>query len=380
MYIIADENIPFVTTAFAQFGQVRTLAGRQLTPTDLAPADLVLVRSVTKVDSHLLSHSQLRFLGTATIGYDHIDLTYLQQRQIGFAYSPGCNATAAAEYVISALLITAEQQQFSLSNKTVGIIGCGNVGSRVHQKLTALGITCLPYDPPLQEKTGRTDLVDLATVLEADIITLHVPLEKTGPHPTYHLINSSFLAQTRPNLILINTSRGQVIDETALLNHASIHPQLTLILDVWDQEPTPNSQLLHRAYLATPHIAGYSVEGKLQGTNMIYQAACHHFQYIPTWEMATVLPPPPVTHLTFSATIPAQQALMSAVLSCYDVRRDHANFRLIQQHSAPGTYFDQLRKNYPIRREFSSLSISLPREKTHLAQQLTGLGFQVSQF
>jgi erythronate-4-phosphate dehydrogenase len=377
MQIIADENIPLVELAFANLGEVRTVAGRDLSHADLGEAEILLVRSVTPVNEKLLANSAIRFVGTATIGLDHIDLAYLHHRRIGFASAPGCNATAAAEYVISALLVIAERQGFSLADKTVGIIGCGNVGSRVLKKLTALNINCLVYDPPQQAQRGEFDYVDLETVLTADIITLHVPLKKNGRYPTYHLISEPVLEKLSPQVVLINTSRGAIIDETALLNWLAIHPKMTVILDVWKNEPDINPLLLQRAALGTPHIAGYSLDGKVRGTEMLYAAVCHYFQKSPVWQSQPSLPAPPLTRLVFSNQVDDNSAIHTAVMACYDIRRDDAALRRLEQAIQPEIFFDNLRKYYPIRREFDCVAIELPPEKNQLAKQLTGLGFQV---
>lgn len=380
MLIIADENIPYVQTAFASVGEVRTVVGRQLTRATLAEAEILLVRSITAVNIELLAGSAVRFVGTATIGYDHVDLAYLTQQGIGFANAPGCNAIAAAEYVISALLVVAERQGFELPQKTVGIIGCGNVGSRVLTRLRALGVECVVYDPPLQEQTGGAAWTDLDTVLSAaDIVTVHVPLTTGGAYPTYHLINAAALAKLKPAAILINTSRGQVVDEVALWHQLMSVPEMTVILDVWQNEPGINSALLQRAALGTPHIAGYSLEGKLRGTEMLYTAVCEYFNQSASWPPAAgvCLPLPPLTRLSFSVSVEDQAAIQTAVLACYDVRRDDAALRLISAPNKLEVQFDNLRKYYPVRREFSSVEVELPGSKQTLANQLRGLGFKV---
>ncbi len=374
MQILADENIPFVNETFANLGTIRTISGRNLNRADLDNAEVLLVRSVTQVNEKLLAGSAVRFVGTATIGLDHIDLNYLQEQGIGFAYAPGCNAIAVSEYIISALLIMAERQGFQLRDKTVGIIGCGNVGSRVFHKLKALGVNCLIYDPPLEEKTAKFTqfkFVDLDTVLSADIISLHVPLEKTGAYPTHHLVNADFLAKLRENVILINTSRGGIIDEAALIKTLASNPKMSVLLDVWNNEPQINPLLLQRTALGTPHIAGYSFDGKVRGTEMLYTAACDYFQHQEPAQIS--LPSPPLTGLSFSNTIDDDVAIHTAVLASYDVRRDDAALRRITQSCD----FDDLRKNYPMRREFNSIKIELPAEKSRLAAQLRGLGFIV---
>jgi erythronate-4-phosphate dehydrogenase len=379
MQIIADENIPYVREAFAHLGEVHTVIGRHLEAKTLKQAEILLVRSVTSVNENLLADTAVRFVGTATIGLDHIDLDYLQSKNIGFASAQGSSATAVAEYVLSALLITAERQGFQLTDKSVGIIGCGNVGSQLLNQLEALGVNCLVYDPPLQAKAEKPfrEYVDLETVLSAEIVTLHVPLSKTGPYPTYHLVNHDFLSQLQENAILINTSRGAVIDEKALLDTLAVRGEMTVILDVWNNEPSINPLLLERAALGTPHIAGYSLDGKVRGTEMLYQAVCDYFQYVPTWQAQHVLPTPPLTHLSFSKTVNDQAALHTAVMACYDVRRDDAALRQMNRASSPSAYFDHLRKHYPIRRELGCVDITLPPSKASLAAQLRGIGFRV---
>ncbi|MCK5876492.1 MAG: 4-phosphoerythronate dehydrogenase [Candidatus Marithrix sp.] len=362
--ILADENIPLVQDAFSSFGKVNTINGRKITNADLTGVTTLLVRSVTQINAKLLANSSVNFVGTATIGFDHIDLDYLTENKIGFANAPGSNATAAAEYVISALLVLAEQKNFQLRDKTVGIIGCGNVGSRVLQKLQALGVQCLVHDPLLQ----NPDYVDLNTILTADIITLHVPLEKTGDYPTYHLVNSKFLAKIKDNAILINTSRGMVVDESALSLTLLAHPNLTVVLDVWGNEPNINKLLLQQVALATPHIAGYSLDGKIRGTEMLYAEICEHYQQKSDWQPE--LPPPPVKQLSFSNIIDDDVAVHIAVMAVYDIRRDDISLRQMSSK------FDMLRKNYPPRREFNQLTIQLPPEKSTLAKRLQGLGFK----
>nr|WP_243663590.1 4-phosphoerythronate dehydrogenase [Rhodothermus marinus] len=216
--IVADENIPFAREAFRGFGVVRPLPADQITPATVRNCDVLLVRSVTRVDAALLEGSRVQFVGSATSGIDHVDLAYLQKRGIAFAYAPGANADAVVEYVLAALLELAVRRNVSLRGRVVGIVGCGHIGGRLARRLPALGLEVLCCDPPLAEQTGRTDFVSLETILaEADIVTLHVPLTRTGPHATYHLIDAAALARLRPSAWLLNTSRGAVVDGRALL-------------------------------------------------------------------------------------------------------------------------------------------------------------------
>jgi len=379
MLILADENIPCVQSAFSTLGEVQTFHGRNLTSADLGKAEILLVRSITPVNEKLLKNSKIQFIGTATAGYDHIDLAYLKNHNIAFANAAGSNAISVAEYVLSAVLIMAEKQGFSLKNKTVGIIGCGHVGSQVFNKFKALGLTCLRNDPPLQEKMGSTEYVDLKTVLSADIITLHVPLEKTGKYPTYHLVDSHFLSILQEDTILINTSRGDVVDETALLttlDNLDKRPRITALLDVWKNEPYINLNLLQKIELGTAHIAGYSVDGKVRGTAMLYESVCKYLNKKPIWQAEHCLPAPPVEQLRFSNTINNDSAIHTAVMACYDVRRDAAALHSIEKSKDFGKSFDSLRKNYAPRREFSTLQITLPPQKAILAKTFKDLGFK----
>jgi erythronate-4-phosphate dehydrogenase len=374
--ILADENIPYVHSAFSLLGKVRTFHGRKLSPSDLGDAEILLVRSITSVNENLLKNSAISFVGTATAGYDHIDLEYLKANHIAFADASGSNAISVAEYIVSAVLIIAENQGFKLNEKTVGIIGCGHVGKQVFNKFKALGITCLINDPPLQEKTGSTDYVDLNTVLSADIITLHVPLEKIGKYPTYHLVNSHFLSRVQKNVLLINTSRGDVVDETALVTALDNHPEMTIILDVWQNEPYINVNLLKKIALGTAHIAGYSLDGKVRGTEMLYESVCNYLNNKVIWKAEYCLPAPPIKQLSFSETMEDERAIYTAVCACYDVRRDSSALHLINKSKEYGQFFDNLRKNYPVRREFSTVHIELPAEREILAKKFNELGFK----
>ena len=353
MKIVADENIPCVEKAFASLGEVELVQGRGLRPAQVRDADILLVRSVTRVDEGLLAGSKVRFVGSATIGFDHVDREYLEARGIGFSTAPGSNAISAAEYVISGLVVLAERAGIDLGGKTAGIIGCGNVGSRVLTRLTALGINCLVNDPPLKERGGHEDYVELDDLLQADIITAHVPLETGGSHPTLHLLDGAFLGELKPGAILINSARGPVADNRALDHLLERRSDLSVVLDVWEGEPEINTSLLEKVALGTPHIAGYSLDGKLRGTEMIYSAACRFLQQPPRWSAVKELPSVPAFAAeTFIAGDVAGN-IRRAVLACYDVRGDDARLRAIlslPSRERPG-YFDRLRKESRNRRK-----------------------------
>jgi erythronate-4-phosphate dehydrogenase len=379
MKIIADENIPCVQQAFASLGEVSLLPGRGMQAEQVRAADILLVRSVTRVDESLLQGSSVRFVGSATIGFDHVDRDYLQQQDIGFATAPGSNATSAAEYVVSALMVLSGQQGFELAGKTVGIIGCGNVGSRVRDRLAALGMTCLVNDPPLQANAGHDEFVALDEVLQADIVTLHVPLTTSAPHPTLHLLDASVLDRLKPGAILINTSRGAVVDNRALDALLARRDDLSVVLDVWENEPSISASLLQQVDLATAHIAGYSYDGKLRGTEMIYRAACDYFDEPLQWRAADELQRAASIDLRAHDAGDVLAVARAAVVACYDVRQDDA--RLRETLSLPATEralaFDRLRKDYPLRREFSESTLLLHEPAGALGQLLSALGFEL---
>ncbi len=378
MKIIADENIPCVEQAFSTLGEVKLLPGRAMCARDVRAADILLVRSVTRVDEHLLRDSRVRFVGSATIGFDHVDRDYLRDRGIGFATAPGSNATSAAEYVISALLVLARRKKFRLVDKTAGIIGCGNVGARVHARLTALGVDCVVNDPPLQALGGHDDFVGLDDILQADIISVHVPLTRAGTHPTFHLIDADFMRRLKPGAILINTARGAVTDNRALDELLAVRDDLSVVLDVWEGEPAINTALLQKVALGTPHIAGYSLDGKLRGTEMIYQAVCKHFNLPAHWQAADELPAGQLLVVSAPA-LTGSEIIRKAVLHAYDVRADDRRLRklLSMDPAERPAYFDRLRKEYPLRREFAAITLVPEKRDPHLIGMLRGLGFDV---
>jgi len=371
--IIADRQILLAEETFSKFGEVELVDGRSIDEATIKNADVLLVRSVTKVDEPLLKNSKVGFVGSATSGIDHIDTAYLKKSNISFVHTPGSNARSVAEYVLSSLLATAEFNNFDLTKKTVGIIGCGQVGSRVKRFLESLGVQCLLNDPPLAERGSTESYVGLEQVLEADIITIHVPLTSEGKYPTSKLVDKSFLDRLKADVILINTSRGQVVDESALLLFKETNPEVTLILDVWCSEPEININLLQRSFIGTPHIAGYSYDGKLKATKILAEALLTETKNMS--DIAQVLTPEPVAD---AIEYNDDTAVQLAVMQTYDVRSDAIALReLILMPSAErGDYFDSLRKNYPIRREFTNRQINTKNLNNEMKQCLSELGFK----
>lgn len=378
MQIIADQNIPFVKECFSSIGEVSLFAGREITPAAVKDADLLLVRSVTNVHAQLLDGSKVKFVATATIGTDHIDLDYLKNRDIAFASAPGSNANSVAEYIVTALLTIAEKKHISLSGKSLGIIGVGNVGSRVAKKAHALGLKVLFNDPPLQRQTNDPKYLPLKDLYNCDIITFHTPLIKTGSDKTYHLANENLLNSLKPGVVFLNTSRGGVMDTVALKKAIHSKHISACALDVWENEPNIDTELLEMVDLASPHIAGYSYDGKVAGMIMIYEAACNFLKIKPLHTINDFLPPPPIPAIELTAPIDdPQAAIRHLTKKIYDIEADNARTREILNTPIynRGKLFDELRKKYPIRREFQNTVISTAN--TALAKSLAGIGFSI---
>lgn len=378
MKIVADRNIPEVAAAFADLGEVRLLPDREIGPQHLRDCRCLVVRSVTRVDAALLAGSAVEFVATATIGTDHVDLEYLAGARIGFANAAGCNAEAASEYVIAGLFALASMRGFDPFARRAGIVGLGNVGSRVAAKLEALGIGILCCDPPLAARGERSRAyVDLDTLLrDCDLLSLHVPLTRDGAHPTHHLLNVQRIDSLRDGCVLINAARGEVVDNTALLETLRRRNDLAVFLDTWEGEPAISRELLASVDLATPHIAGYSVEGRLRGTQMALDAACAHFGLRSGWQLAQCLPPP--RQLRPSAAVSRHEAWHNLLRDHWDIGRDDAALRAGADlpDAARGELFDSLRRVYPDRLEYSRCRVK-PRPPWLGATQLGRLGFTV---
>ncbi|WP_111874558.1 4-phosphoerythronate dehydrogenase [Aeromonas bivalvium] len=357
MRIVVDENMPHAQALFAEFGEVIPLAGRQICAADLKEVDALMVRSITRVDRALLADCpRLRFVGTATIGTDHVDQALLAERGIPFFSAPGCNKVSVGDYVLSALLVLAERHELDLGRMSLAVIGAGNTGECVAGKAQALGMRVLRCDPPRARQEGASGFVDYQTALSADIVSFHVPITEQGQDASFHLLGAKEIARCPAGQILINASRGEVWDNEALLARQQGTAPLRLVMDVWEKEPEVLAALVPHTELATPHIAGYSLEGKARGTWMLYQALCQQEGRQPRAELERLLPAPDVTELSPGRA--ADQALIKQLVHLiYDVRRDDARFRA--RLAIPGS-FDEQRKGYPERRELSSLRLTGP--------------------
>ncbi len=360
--IVADENIPLASALFGSMGPVRLAPGRNISPETVRHADMLLVRSVTRVDAALLDGSAVRFVGSATSGLDHIDLDYLRRRGILFACAPGANADSVVEYVLAALLHLATIRGAALRGKTLGIAGCGRIGSRLARRAAALGMQALLCDPPLAEAGAAGAYLSLnALIRQADILTLHVPLVRGGPHPTWHMIGRDELAACRAGAWLVNTSRGAVIDNEALLEALRRSPRrpAAVALDVWEGEPAPPAALLERVDVATPHIAGYSYDGKAAGARMLRDAmlALPGLEAFAV-ENAADLAAGEADRLSAYAPdpcLPETDWLCHMVRGMYDIRRDDRRMRRgwPASEEEAARRFVMLRRTYPERRAFS---------------------------
>ncbi|MBI6923512.1 MULTISPECIES: 4-phosphoerythronate dehydrogenase PdxB [Pseudomonas] len=376
MLIVADENIPLLDAFFQGFGEIRRYPGRGLDAASVREADILLVRSVTKVDRHLLEGSRVQFVGTCTIGTDHLDLDYFEQAGIRWSSAPGCNARGVVDYVLGSLLTLADLEGASLPERVYGVVGAGEVGGRLVGVLRALGWKVMVCDPLRQAAEGG-DYVELDTLLQAcDVISLHTPLERGGQYPTWHLLGPAELAKLRPGAWLINASRGAVVDNGALRVLLQQRDDLHAVLDVWEGEPQVDLQLVDLCTVATPHIAGYSLDGRQRGTAQIYRALCQHLGVSERIQLADLLPRPPVAQIELDAEADLQWALAMLCRAVYDPRRDDADFRRslsedVQQQRAA---FDALRKHYPPRREIEGLSVGIRGSSPELARLIDALG------
>lgn len=380
MKIVADANIPFVRECFSSVGEVEVLSGRDIAPPTVADADALLVRSITPVNAELLSGSAVRFVGTATIGFDHVDLLYLERNGIGFASAPGSNANSAAEYVVAALLEVGRRYGIQLEGSSIGVIGVGNVGGRVAGKCEALGMRVYRNDPPLQRQTGDSKYVPIEALYDCDFITIHTPLTREGMDKTHHLADAGFFSNLKQGVVFLNAARGAVVDSQALQAAIRADRLQAVVLDVWEHEPNIDTGLLEMVDLGTPHIAGYSFDGKVAGMIMIYRSLCEHFGLTPQLDVQDFLPEPLVPRMELeTGGIGDEDHLASAVEKVYCITRDDRNLREIIQHPSGdgGRFFDALRKNYPVRRELQNTTIVLAHPREGLVHKLRGIGFKV---
>ena len=369
MKLVVDRVMVDALAAFEGFGEVALIDGRTLQAADLDDCDILLVRSVTRVDQALLANSPVRFVGTATAGTDHIDLNYLQQRGIAFAAAPGCNAQAVGEYVLACVLALHAGE--TLAGLRCGIIGLGHAGSAAARLLSAAGLACVACDPPRAAREGEAGFVALEAALDADVVSLHVPLTDGGRWPTRDLLGAREIARLRPNAVLINAARGGVLDETAL-TAALRAGRVRAVLDCWMNEPAVDRELLALASIATPHVAGHAVDARARGTWQLRDALAAYLGQ-------PDVNPAPAQTLAASLSLLGQRgvaALSAAVMHCVSPPALSARFRAdTAAHGA--TAFDRLRAQFGVRREFSAQPVALSKGDPDTARLLQTFGFPV---
>ncbi|WP_447895501.1 4-phosphoerythronate dehydrogenase PdxB [Vreelandella sp. GE22] len=378
MKLVIDANIPAAEACFGHLGTITRRPGRDITSQDLADADALIVRSITRVDEALIQDSPLCFVGSCTIGVDHIDLDYLSKRSIGFSSAPGCNAEAVVDYVLSSLATLAEREGWPLLKRRVGVVGAGNVGGRLVERLKALGLAPLVCDPPRAKREGGGGFVDLDTLIEqSDVICLHTPLVRQGEHATHHLLGGKRVGALNPGTVLINAGRGDCLDGEALAKRLTERGDMTAVLDVWENEPAIDMDLCARVSLATPHIAGHSLDGKLRGTWMIERALSQYLESADGPAFSDICPSPALAAITLQGALPPEDALRLCIRAVYDVRRDHEALAYAIRKEGVIKGFDACRANYPLRREFATLQVRLSGEALALEGMLRGAGFNV---
>ncbi|EJW89327.1 erythronate-4-phosphate dehydrogenase [gut metagenome] len=338
MKVVVDNKIPFIKEAIERIAdEVVYAAGKDFTPALIKDADALIIRTRTQCNKELLENSKVSFIATATIGFDHIDTDYCLKAGISWTNAPGCNASSVAQYVQSTLLLLQQVKGFDLKNLTLGVIGVGNVGSKIVELGHRLGMRVLSCDTPRADKEGKALFYPLESLAEqCDILSFHVPLSKEGIYKTYHMANELFFNSLKKSPIIINTSRGEVVHTKALIQALNRGLVSDAVIDVWENEPTINLSLLKKVFLGTPHIAGYSADGKSNATKMALDALCHHFHLKNTY----LIEPPLPANRCITSTTPTD-----AALQMYDPRRDS---EILKSHPER---FEQLRGDYPLRRE-----------------------------
>lgn len=373
MKFVIDDKIPYIKGALEPFGEVVYLPGSKTTPEIVKDADALITRTRTICNEKLLKGSSVQFIATATIGYDHIDTEYCNQAGIEWTNAPGCNSKSVEQYVASALLVLAERKNFQLKDKTIGIVGVGQVGSKVAKVCELLGMKILLNDPPRERQEGSDQFVSFQEIIsQSDIITFHVPLTMHGEDATFHMADTLFFESLGKCPIILNTCRGEVVDSFAAETAVQRGQISGIVLDCWEREPDIDLQLLEMVDLATPHIAGYSKDGKANGTMMSIQAISRFFKLgIDHWEPQGVdLPEQTIIQLD-GLNRTEEEIIREAVLFTYDIGEDDQRLR------ANPELFEKLRGDYPVRREYPVFKIRHKNIQTEVLRKLKELGFQI---
>ena len=370
MRIVVDANMPLGKEFFSTVGDVIAVPPREIKREHLLTADALVVRSVKKITGELLENTPVKFVGTCTAGYDHLDIATIESLGKYWCNAPGSNANSVVEYIFSVFAAL----DLSWCSATVGIVGCGQVGGLLHQRLKRLNVECCCYDPFLSVQ-DNTDLGDFEKILACDIVCIHAPYTNNGPYPTHHLFNKNNLHKLKSGAVLINAGRGGVIDNMALFDLLKNRPDIRCVLDVWENEPSINIDLLQKVNIATPHIAGHSIDGKMKGTAMVYKRFCEFFNLREktTLNELDQMQKPDLIKVNADRV---EAACKQAVQSVYDVEVDYQKWlALLKTASDVATIFDNFRKNYPARREFYHYQVEAGLDNK-IKSALAILGFQ----
>jgi len=350
MKVIIDNKIPYIEGIIEKLGEdtpneVIYIPGTKFTPEIVRDADALIIRTRTLCNRELLEGSNVKFIATATIGFDHIDTDYCKEAGITWTNAPGCNSASVAQYIHSTLLLLEKEKGFTLKGKCIGVVGIGNVGSKVCKVAQSLGMRVLMNDLPRADKEGAGMFTDMETITrECDVITFHTPLNKEGKYKTYHLADAGFFNSLKKSPVIINTSRGEVTETSALISALEKKQISEAVIDVWENEPEISLELLNKVFLGTPHIAGYSADGKANATRMSLESFCRFFHIDPDFDIQPIQPDSSVIKASTEA---------DAYLQMYDPRRDSNALK------ANPEMFEQLRGDYPLRREKEAYTIQI---------------------
>ena len=375
MKIIIDDKIPYIKGILEPFAEVIYLPGNKTTAEVVKDADALITRTRTICNEKLLAGSSVKLIASATIGYDHIDTNYCEKAGIAWTNAPGCNSNSVEQYIASALMVMADKKGFNLSDQTIGIVGVGNVGSKVAAISEIFGMKVLLNDPPRARKEGNGEFVELAEILEkADIISMHVPLNMDGIDKTFHLADNTFFAKAKRKPVFINSCRGEVGVKDALKTAIKSLQVSGAVVDCWVNEPNIDTGMLSLIDLGTPHIAGYSKDGKAKGTSMSVQAVSRFFGLgIDDWKCSNIEMPVGSTVIEIDGqNKTVQQILSEAILATYDIRKDDQALR------ADVESFEKLRGDYPVRREFPVYVINAINLDHRIVEKLRTIGFKVN--
>ena len=378
MIIAVDRALPYWKEMFSDLGEVRPFTGNELHPETLRDVGALVVRTVTPVDADLLEGSAVRFVGAASAGMDHADHDYLRRKEIYFCSAAGCNANAVSEYIVTALYAVAAHRNWTLTEKSLAVIGVGHVGSRVARKARAIGMKVLPCDPPLGDATGDGGYLPFESVLGADILTFHTPLTDEGPYPTRHMLNREVIDRLDPGQFLINASRGEVFDNRALSTALREKKILGAVLDVWEGEPEIDYSLLELVDIGTPHIAGSTLDGKIRAVTLVRDQLCEFLGVAS--QLNTNGFYPPARRIRQRVGCAPREAVLYALREAYDIAKDDKTLRELASLSENlrGKSYERLRATHFLRQEFPHYTVGLDEYDCELADIFTGIGFNVS--